>query len=455
MTIYMADHTKMDKNSKMTSTASNFLKKGLFRVETALLLLVVLTLVAIVAERPMLETSLLIDSGDGSVAHYSDRGEGGLSSSEIIDSDAMSWKCDLVDSDHYMFCGFELIFDRERQNGLDLRKYDQIRFWMDYQGPTDTIRFYLRNYDPRYSKRYVNDSTKYNQIEFDGKLAEGGDWLEFSMADFFVANWWFQRYRISPEMAHPQFDNIVVLEVQTGSRGAEGAHQFTLSQVEFTGQVISSEQWYQGIVAVWLAAALAFLALRTWRLKRELGLRHAREKELVQVNQRLDSRSRDLEEKTRTDPLTGAFNRQGIEEAIALGLIERRRGKALALIMLDVDHFKPINDHYGHAVGDQVLTGLSSLVKANIRATDMFARWGGEEFLLVCRDTELHEAAGLAEKLRTLLAAREFEQVGRITASFGVATLRQGETLDEIFNRVDQALYKAKAEGRNRVEVSW
>lgn len=439
----------------MKLIAANSLKNRFFRVETGLVLLILLTTVAIVAERPILKTELSLDGSDGTVSHYSDAGEGGLSRSGIIDPDAITGECELVDSGHYMFCGFELVLDPERQNGLDFRQYDQIRFRMDYEGPTETIRIYLRNYDPRYSKPHLNDSTKYNQIEFDADQARGGAWLDFSMSDFFVANWWFQRYRISPDMAHPQFDNIVVIEVQTGSSGIPGLHRFTLSRIELSGQVISTERWYQVIVAVWLIAALFFLAHRTWRLKRELLLRQARERELMQVNHLLDSRSRALEEKTKTDPLTGAFNRQGIEEAIALGLVERRQGKPLSLIMMDVDHFKPVNDHYGHAVGDQVLTGLSALVKHNIRATDLFARWGGEEFVLVCRDTELREAAGLAEKLRALLANEEFEHVGRITASFGVATLRQGETLDEIFNRVDQALYKAKEFGRNRVEVSW
>ncbi|UZJ44547.1 GGDEF domain-containing protein [Marinimicrobium sp. C6131] len=418
-------------------------------------MLVVFTIIAIVAERPLLQTSITLDANDGFVAKYDDSGNGGLSTSEITDPNGMSWVCNLVESDTYMYCGFELVLDEERESGLNLSNFDQVRFWMDYQGPTQSIRLYLRNYDPRYSKPHVNDSTKYNQVEFNADLAEGGQWIELSMSDFFVANWWFQANRLPPNLALPQFDNIVVIDVQTGTRGREGRHEFTLSEIEFTGQVISSERWYQGIVGTWLGLAMLFLIVRTWRLKQELNQRQARERELMQVNQLLDSRSRTLEEKSKTDPLTGAFNRKGIEDAIALGLIERREGKPLSLVMVDVDHFKPINDHYGHAVGDQVLTGLSALVKNNIRGTDLFARWGGEEFVLVCRDTDLREAAGLAEKLRGLLEEKEFDQVGRITASFGVATLRQGETLDEIFNRVDQALYKAKEFGRNRVEVSW
>jgi len=445
----------MENRSNMTSTALKPTKRNFFRIEAVLLLLVMLTIIAIVAERPILQTSITLDASDGFVAKYDDSGNGGLSTSEITDPKGMSWVCNLVESDTYMYCGFELVLDEEREDGLNLSNFDQVRFWLDYNGPTQSIRFYLRNYDPRYSKPHVNDSTKYNQVEFNADLAEGGQWVELSMSDFFVANWWFQANRLPPNLALPQFDNIVVIDVQTGTSGREGTHEFTLSEIEFTGQVISSERWYQGIVGTWLGLAMLFLIVRTWRLKQELNQRQARERELMQVNQLLDSRSRTLEEKSKTDPLTGAFNRKGIEDAIALGLIERREGKPLSLIMVDVDRFKPINDHYGHAVGDQVLTGLSSLVKHNIRGTDLFARWGGEEFVLVCRDTELREAAGLAEKLRALLAEEEFERVGRITASFGVATFRQGETLDEIFNRVDQALYKAKEFGRNRVEVSW
>lgn len=439
----------------MTSVAAKPFKHRFFRIEVGLAVLVALTVIAIVAERPLLETSISLDPNDGFVAKYDDSGNGGLTSSNITDTNGMSWECNLVDSDIYMYCGFEFVLDEERQDGLDLSNFDRVRFWMDYEGPTQSIRFYLRNYDARYSKPHVNDSTKYNQVEFNADLARGGQWIELSMSDFFVANWWFQINRLPPNLALPQFDNIVVIDVQTGTRGREGKHEFTLSEIQFTGQLISSESWYQGIVGAWLGIAMLFLVVRSWRLKQELDQRQSRERELMQVNQLLDSRSRALEEKSKTDPLTGAFNRKGIEDAIALGLIERREGKPLSLVMVDVDHFKPINDHFGHAVGDQVLTGLSTLVKANIRGTDLFARWGGEEFLLVCRDTELREAAGLAEKLRALLEAKEFDQVGRITASFGVATLRRGETLDEIFDRVDQAMYKAKEFGRNRVEVSW
>lgn len=423
-------------------------------IEAALAIFVALTLVAIVAERPILQTGFTVDASDGMVSAYNDSVDGGMSTSAITDPEAMEWRCLLADQAIYSYCGFELIFDQARVNGLDLRNYDRIKIWLDYQGPTESIRLYLRNHDPQYSDPEQYDTTKYNQLEFDAALAKGAP-LEFSMHDFFVANWWFQRQRLASELAHPQFDNVTILEVQTGSSPQPGPHWFRLERVEFTGQVISSERWYQGIVGSWLVAALLILGLRILRLNRELRQKSQRERELLEVNSLLDQRGRQLEQIAKTDPLTGAFNRTGIEEALKIGLEDRRRaGRPLSIVMLDVDRFKPINDSYGHAVGDRILAGLSALVQESIRSTDLFARWGGEEFTLVCHDTSLRDAAAIAEKLRLKISLHDFGEDIRVTASFGVATLGVRETLEQMFERADQALYRAKEQGRNRVVVS-
>lgn len=426
-----------------------------FRLEATLAVLVVLTVIALVFERQILRTSLTLDASDGLVAVYDDSGNGGNTESEILDPDAVSWRCSLAAGTLYSYCGFELIFDPRRQKGLDLSQYDKIHLWMDYEGPTETIRLYLRNYDPDYSVPGRNDSTKYNQVEFDRERLEGEGPVTFSIKDFFVANWWFQQYRLPPELTHPQFDNIVVLEVQTGLTPVLGEHRFHLRKVEFVGQVVPSERWYLGIMATWLLMALSFLGVRVWRLKREVTRRSRRERELVEVNRLLDRRGRALEERARKDPLTGAFNREGIEEAIKQGLLAfRRSGEPLSLIFLDVDHFKAVNDTHGHRMGDQILSGLASLVKKHVRASDGFARWGGEEFALVCPNTGQAEATNLAEKLRGLLDGEQFGTSVPITVSFGVATLKAGEGVEELFHRADEALYLAKELGRNRVETA-
>jgi diguanylate cyclase (GGDEF)-like protein len=162
-----------------------------------------------------------------------------------------------------------------------------------------------------------------------------------------------------------------------------------------------------------------------------------------------------LEEKSKTDSLTGAFNREGIEEIIKLGLWEwRSHRKPLSIVMLDIDFFKRINDTYGHAVGDHVLSTLSNLVQDYVRTDDLFARWGGEEFVLVCRNTRVEQAAIIAEKLRELIECHEFEENLRVTVSMGVATLSAIEPLEQLFKSADDALYDAKEQGRNRVVVA-
>ncbi len=423
-----------------------------FKLEKALAAMVLLTLIAVVAERNVLKVTKVIDHDSGLAATvYDDRVNGGATRSAFLDRDKFKWSCDLEQKVQYPFCGFELIFDPAREKGIDLSNFTKVRIWLDYKGPGRTIRIYLRNFDLAYSVPGFNATTKYNQIEFDAALLRDGP-IEFNMSDFFVANWWLHQLNVHPEFSHPQFDNIVVFEVQTGNNSPRGHYELQLQRIEFTGHRLSTQRWYQFILGAWLVIALLFLAARILWLNRELKRRKRREQELLEVNQLLDMRGQQLEEIAKTDPLTGAFNRQGIEDAIKTGLLEWRRSrKPLSIIMLDVDHFKKVNDTYGHAVGDSVLTGIVDLVQRNVRAGDMFARWGGEEFVLVCRDTTASDARLLAEKLRSLIAAASFSHGVEITVSMGVAMLGGEETLDQLFIRADMSLYDAKKSGRNRV----
>jgi diguanylate cyclase (GGDEF)-like protein len=222
--------------------------------------------------------------------------------------------------------------------------------------------------------------------------------------------------------------------------------------VEFIGQALSTADWYLAIMMCWLVIILSFLAYRIVKLKDEVVIQRKRESELLEINQLLDTRGKALERKAKTDPLTGAFNRLGLEEAISLGLQEwRKYQKPLSLVMIDIDHFKQVNDRHGHDIGDLVLSHLSNIVQQHTRAQDLFARWGGEEFVLVCRDTDIDSACAIAEKLRELINNQILHNDITITASFGVATLKAHENLEQLFKAADIALYEAKAAGRNRV----
>ena len=127
----------------------------------------------------------------------------------------------------------------------------------------------------------------------------------------------------------------------------------------------------------------------------------------------------------------------------------------MALVLLDIDPFKRVNDRWGHAVGDEVLRRVAAIAAANLRASDVIGRWGGEEFLIACQGRHVDDAARLAEKLREGIEAGSVDARGRfsVTASFGVALAPPGTPTLRAFKRADAVLYRAKAQGRNRVEL--
>jgi len=153
-----------------------------------------------------------------------------------------------------------------------------------------------------------------------------------------------------------------------------------------------------------------------------------------------------------TDSLTGVWNRRQGEQLFAADLAEARRyGPALSLLMLDIDRFKAINDTLGHQVGDRVLVELTRRLHEHLRTSDVLARWGGEEFVILVRHCTIDEALPLAEKLRALVADTPFDDIGTVTISIGAAELRADDDLASWLHRADQAMYDAKAAGRNAV----
>lgn len=154
------------------------------------------------------------------------------------------------------------------------------------------------------------------------------------------------------------------------------------------------------------------------------------------------------------DPLTNLYNRRAMEDMVPreLSRVERTHSE-LSIILLDIDHFKQVNDQYGHQVGDVTLSGIGQLLNTHLRGQDLSFRIGGEEFLILLPDTNLDSALVVAEKLRQIMSETQFsaKQQEPCTASFGVAQLLQHDEWDSLLNRADAALYLAKRKGRNRV----
>jgi diguanylate cyclase (GGDEF)-like protein/hemerythrin-like metal-binding protein len=163
-------------------------------------------------------------------------------------------------------------------------------------------------------------------------------------------------------------------------------------------------------------------------------------------------RAREMAKRADTDALTGVLNRMGFNEAMSRELARARRYKQpLSVAIIDLDHFKKVNDEFGHPVGDQVLVRTAKLLSSCVRESDTVARWGGEEFAVIAPMTAEEGAASLAEKLRSIMAATHLGPREAVTASFGVAELGPDDTVETLLQRADAALYQAKQSGRNRV----
>lgn len=182
----------------------------------------------------------------------------------------------------------------------------------------------------------------------------------------------------------------------------------------------------------------------------ELMKLHAHE--LGELVVMLQSANKKLQQETLTDPLTGVGNRRRINQVIEseIGRYYRQNMSPFSLLLLDIDHFKQVNDEYGHLAGDQVLKELCKKVLSLLRVTDEMARWGGEEFVVLLPTASADHAAVLAERIRTEIA-RGVTGGLNVTVSVGLAEYQRGESLETLVSRADQALYAAKNQGRNRV----
>ena len=160
------------------------------------------------------------------------------------------------------------------------------------------------------------------------------------------------------------------------------------------------------------------------------------------------------EEKAYIDGLTQVFNRNKFDEVLKDEFKNTKRyNTPLSLAIMDIDKFKLVNDNYGHLIGDEVLIKLAQTINKSVRETDMFARWGGEEFVVLFKNTPIQKAKTIAEKLKDKIESNKHPVAGSITASFGVTQYVDGDSVESMLKRVDDALYIAKQNGRNRVEI--
>ena len=182
--------------------------------------------------------------------------------------------------------------------------------------------------------------------------------------------------------------------------------------------------------------------------------RRTAELKLKKYNHTLLYQNDHMKKLATTDTLTQINNRLQIMKDLRFHILSYQQiEKNFSIIMIDIDYFKRFNDDYGHLAGDEVLVGLARFLSDHIRKSDIIGRWGGEEFLIICPDTELEGAKSLAEILRRRTEEKVFAGDYKLTISLGVAEVNKDDNEDTLFQKADYALYQAKKQGRNKVEV--
>jgi diguanylate cyclase (GGDEF)-like protein len=325
--------------------------------------------------------------------------------------------------------------------GTDLSRYHTLNLAVRYSGNARYLRVAIRNFDSRFSKPEDLNSPKYNFVNIPSR--DMTQPVAVKLSEFWVPEWWIDQYDLPRSQSYPDLSNATIFSIDLRGNLAGTRHDIQIDKIEFVGDWISAESWYLGILCVLLLSSSTY-GISQWVLLRR---KHREQRRKISV---LENEKEEYRRLSTLDALTNISNRHGIERFVET--LQATRVSA-SVIVIDIDHFKRVNDLRGHFGGDRVLRKMGEILRACTRNTDGLGRWGGEEFVLVCPGTTLANAADLAEKLRHRIMETNFipEDPLPVTASFGVAMSMDEQGFEEAFRQADEALYLAKRRGRNCV----
>jgi diguanylate cyclase (GGDEF)-like protein len=402
------------------------------------ILLVFFTLLIFLLQYIGFERHLAIDLTNlDKISTRDDRPFNGSSTSSYLKTPAgIEFTCQIIKKDFaWPYC--ELVIDvkqlvnKSEAQGLDLSNFDQIGLWIQHNHAKQPgTRVELHNFNSAYSTEGAINTLKYNTIEFSEKHVPYPTWIKFH--SFYVPTWWNSKHNLNLDKGGTEFSNIYSIAITTGGLVQEGNYKLTLERIEFKGKYYKTESLLLFLVVIW-SLATGYFIRRFSSANR--NFKSAYEQQKV------------WEYKATNDVLTGALNRAGLRKCFdKFTPIDLQQ---LSLIFLDIDHFKQINDTYGHGLGDEILKQFVVEVNNASRSSDVLARWGGEEFLLICPETSLSQAMQVAEKVRLTIEKAMWPEKIQLTCSLGVAQMFD-EDLNTFIERADKALYNAKNTGRNR-----
>jgi len=379
----------------------------------------------------------------------------GTVTSEWLDDSHNNFRCNVPPdfTGSYFNCSLVADLSSSATKGINLAKYKYLELQISYVGGANRMRVAVRNYNSAYSNTNDANSSKFNAaVIHTSELVKP---LRLPLTAFSVSDWWIGQYNIPILQAQPEMTNALALTIDLAGNLTPGKHDISVQKLEFIGEWISPENWYLFILGCWMLGIFGFAAYRLVQLYRKTRADSKIIEELATNNEQLKTETDKFRRLSTVDALTQSYNRFGIDKVVStLMAASHDRFKStpnFALIVIDIDHFKRVNDRRGHDAGDRVLQKISAIVQDSIRAVDFLGRWGGEEFVVIMPNTGKEFAGELAERIRIAVSESVFEpeQPLYVTASFGIGAQHKDEDFPSTFKRVDNALYKAKEMGRN------
>jgi len=528
------------------------------KLEAAIAGLLLATFAAIHYQHALLDRTLDFSPGHStnfSSYVYGDDTSGGTSVSTPDATDPMAWSCQLQPTYQYPFCGYGMLFDLdEDRQGLNLARFHSLTINLSYEGSAQLLRMDFKDWDDRLGRNDPEGAERVNTLEF--PIRAGRQMVELNLSHFQVASWWIAENHVQPELSQPRFDNVTALNIQTGGGALPGTHRLRIHSITLHGTLLSPEQYYSGILGLWLVIVGVILFHRRGRAgdaqRREIGRwrktldtipqmvwsvasegdeyhngqwtdftgvvvgtadgpghsdlihpddraqvmtrwRHSLQSgEPFEAEYRMRHRSEgyryvlsrasaerdeagavarwygtctDIHDRilaqeqarwsAKHDSMTQLPNRLVFQQE--LDLLTAGPATDFAVLILDVDEFKKVNDTFGHDAGDALLCTFAARLRSVVRPDDLVARLGGDEFAVILKGVRSEaRVRAVADKLFASLGDPCVHQ-GKVIdfhASIGAGLFpRDGESKAALLKNADVALYAAKSSGRKNLKI--
>lgn len=361
------------------------------------------------------------------------------------DKTAAHWVCDLKAGAPFPYCGVSVIWSEQPYRQINFSPYTHLDIALEYTGDAEFLRVFIRNYYPIADTNNSLGTAKFNGVTVRAENVNEGVSVVFDKLR--VADWWIDDNHIPPEDVNPDVSKAIAIGIDIPHPIVLGKHEFKLKSITAVGDFLSRETLYSSVIIFWGMFLFTEMLISYTKLRKRLKRDEAKLTEL-KITSAL------YKEKAETDKLTGFLNREGLAE-IVKNLEAQKLIEQYAILVLDIDHFKHINDKFGHVFGDEILEEIAEVTRKSMRSYDIISRWGGEEFVLLFHCLNESGILPFAEKVRETVEQREFAngKVKKLTVSIGGTRLINTDSFAQAFKRADDALYVAKSKGRNQVVI--